>query len=996
MNLTAIIRTTETAKRAAAEQNAAWLQQHMSPYFFQAMVDEQEALSWLARDMERLRSNQSVIMVDREKLLVLARVNQPGSLYDTLRKVGEREISYAMFSHSNAPMPGMDKELEVLRFEFDRRQNHEINLKQTVQLPVTLTRKIRTELRSSFPDFDLKKLDYLLKILWLNNENYIRISPSSQIAWMIWLMDRGNASGGLYLDFKQVVRNGRPESRVLFAVGNPNQEDFLLQVLEVFNRLEVGIRRAYCLTISNGIHPYFLGAFFVQSRKDVPLDPGSELVARLTRELCTTQIISTSSPVYHDYVTEGLMSGDDAALINALIAFCHTSLAHNQPDRFGPENVQRAFYDHPEMSQLLIRLFRTRFDPELTNREELYLTILAATEQAVQGYNTGHRWLDDIRRSIYGCALLMITHTLKTNFFIVEKQALAFRLDPSYLRLMGHEFTADLPEALPFRVTFFFSRFGAGYHIGFSDIARGGWRTVISRSADDFITATNTLFREVYVLAHTQHLKNKDIYEGGSKLVLALDASDLEQAGGESENNRLYKLQYSTANAFLDIFVTENGQARDQRVVDYYGDDEPIEIGPDENMHDGMIEAIASLSRKRGYLLGIGIMSSKRVGINHKEFGVTSTGVVAFAGITMAEAAGIDITRDAFSLKMTGGPNGDVAGNCLKIMLKQCPGMQVRLILDGSAALCDPGGINREELERIVLSSDLDDFNPACLGVGASIIFRTGRRVEGLKETHRKVSRTPDGLVEEWLDMDDFNHVYNSLIFSVEADLFIPAGGRPETIDGRNWEQFLDERKNPTSRVIVEGANSYITPEARVQLQKHGVVIMRDASANKCGVISSSYETIANLLLSEREFLENKEEYVRDVLAILVKRATDEAQLILRRRRETGNSLLCTEISDAISHEINSQYARLFSFFTSHPELCLSSPFREALLNHLPRILRERSAFRQRIRTLPRKYQCAILAAEIGSSLIYAGDREADFESMIRRHLARVSKRILH
>jgi len=31
------------------------------------------------------------------------------------------------------------------------------------------------------------------------------------------------------------------------------------------------------------------------------------------------------------------------------------------------------------------------------------------------------------------------------------------------------------------------------------------------------------------VLAHTQHLKNKDIYEGGSKLVLALDASELDQ-----------------------------------------------------------------------------------------------------------------------------------------------------------------------------------------------------------------------------------------------------------------------------------------------------------------------------------------------------------------------------------------------------------------------------------------------------------------------------------
>ena len=78
--------------------------------------------------------------------------------------------------------------------------------------------------------------------------------------------------------------------------------------------------------------------------------------------------------------------------------------------------------------------------------------------------------------------------------------------------------------------------------------------------------------------------------------------------------------------------------ARTPDVVDYYGEDEPIELGPDENMHDSMIEAIARLSGKRGYLLGIGIMSSKKVGINHKEYGVTSTGVVKFAEITMAGA----------------------------------------------------------------------------------------------------------------------------------------------------------------------------------------------------------------------------------------------------------------------------------------------------------------------------------------------------------------------
>lgn len=113
--------------------------------------------------------------------------------------------------------------------------------------------------------------------------------------------------------------------------------------------------------------------------------------------------------------------------------------------------------------------------------------------------------------------------------------------------------------------------------------------------------------------------------------------------------------------------------------------------------------------------------------------------------------------------------------------------------------------------------------------------------------------KTEQGLQEEWVSNDEFYKTFNNLIFTVETDLFIPAGGRPETIDSRNVEQFF-KNAQPVSKVIIEGANSFITPDARLVLQSRGVVIMRDASANKCGVISSSYEIIANLLMSDEEF----------------------------------------------------------------------------------------------------------------------------------------------
>ena len=55
----------------------------------------------------------------------------------------------------------------------------------------------------------------------------------------------------------------------------------------------------------------------------------------------------------------------------------------------------------------------------------------------VRDYDTGHRHLDDVRRDVFRCTLAFIRHTLKTNFFVREKQAFAFRLDPAYLANLG-------------------------------------------------------------------------------------------------------------------------------------------------------------------------------------------------------------------------------------------------------------------------------------------------------------------------------------------------------------------------------------------------------------------------------------------------------------------------------------------------------------------------------------------------------------------------------
>ena len=66
------------------------------------------------------------------------------------------------------------------------------------------------------------------------------------------------------------------------------------------------------------------------------------------------------------------------------------------------------------------------------------------------------------------------------------------------------------------------------------------------------------------------------------------------------------------------------------------------------------------------------------------------------------------------------------------------------------------------------------------------------------------------------------------------------------------------------------------------RFREAGVLIIKDSSANKCGVICSSYEISSAMLLSEEEFFENKEVIVKEVLEKLRSLARMEAELLFR------------------------------------------------------------------------------------------------------------------
>ena len=207
------------------------------------------------------------------------------------------------------------------------------------------------------------------------------------------------------------------------------------------------------------------------------------------------------------------------------------------------------------------------------------------------------------------------------------------------------------------------------------------------------------------------------------------------------------------------------------------------------------IDWVIKRAAQRGYDTPAAFMSSKpRAGINHKEYGVTSEGVNVYLDVALRHVLKIDPKKEPFTIKITAGPDDDVAGNELKILNREYgDNAKVVGIADGTGCAEDPNGLNWEELLRLVHENlPIDQFDTSKLGEGGSV--------------HK-------------VDTEAGVKARNSMHNRVQADAFVPAGGRPNTINVHNYKHFLNADGTPSSPLIVEGANLFVTGKSKVILR---------------------------------------------------------------------------------------------------------------------------------------------------------------------------------
>lgn len=788
-----------------------------------------------------------------------------------------------------------------------------------------------------------------------------------------------------------------PSMQIVLAWRNTPKHNFLYRLARVVHRHGLLMRKVNATYID----PYDAKGVLIMSL-GLHGNDGKAVwditdIPDFLKELVTMKYFDDLDPIDDVLVTPGVITGNQGNLLRAMMNFIHQALLNVDVNLYTLENIEESLVRHPELTAQICQIFEYKFHPE---KQDLTKYRKERDEYILQlaKLDTGREVNDTRRRNVLTQALNFIEFTYKTNFYRNNKTALSFRLDPKYLDEIPFDREKTFPE-LPHAIFFIKGMHFFGFHIRFKELSRGGLRTIFPEKMEHMIVERNNVFNECYFLSYTQQKKNKDIPEGGAKGTIFLkpyqrlqtEAEILEKelinAGFDEDETALridsflkeqkveylYQTQRCFVNSMLTLINTnEKGKLRSKHVVDYWKKPEYIYLGPDENMHNSMIEWIANHSENYEYKPGQAFISSKPdVGINHKEWGVTSLGVNVYMHEVL-KYIGIDPEKDEFTVKISGGPDGDVAGNQIKNLHRFYRNTaKLVALVDVSGTIYDPSGLDLDEMMKLFTDAKpIKFYPPEKLSEGGYLLDRFTKRDMTAYVQQTLCWRKQNGkVVEDWLSGNDMNHLFRFNVHEAKADIFIPAGGRPKTLNESNYTEFLDKEGVPTSKAIVEGANLYITPSARLSLEELGVIIIKDSSANKGGVITSSFEVLYGLVLSREEILEHKNRLVTEILDILKSYALSEATLMLQTHAETGNFL--TDISEKISEKIN-KYTYLLLDHLENVKLSKdpNNPMIKCFLNYCPPILR--NEYRDKLlKEVPDLHKKAIIACRVASQLVY-------------------------
>ena len=780
---------------------------------------------------------------------------------------------------------------------------------------------------------------------------------------------------------------GTKERRLVIGFPRGAVDNFYAAITDLYHYYGLMSTRKYIEQFSNGIAVMSL---YLQPANDSSMDIDVALHHLISKEASLLFCIPRNN--FNDLFVSGELS-----LQESVYAHCVATFTTHFLNRLGPEytSLKRQLDGQSSIHQQLLAKIKRRLREETYTREDVY-NIIREQPELVRALYTDFASTHYIRRStgtispdgraspaildagqarqkresswktlermvhektnnehelhVMLSFLTFNQHVLKTNFYQVTKTAISFRLDPSFLP------AEEYPDPL-YGMFFVIGAEFRGTHLRFRDVARGGIRIVKSRSREAYSMNVRGLLDENYALASTQQKKNKDIPEGGAKGVILLDA-DRQDRGPAAFHKYI--------DALIDLLLEGRTPGIKDRIVDLYGKEEILFCGPDENTA-GLVDWATEHARKRGapWWKSFFTGKSKRLGgIPHDVYGMTSLSVRQYVE-GVYEKLGWkeeDVTKI-----QTGGPDGDLGSN--EILLGK---EKYVAIIDGAGVLHDPNGLDRTELVRLAKARKMIDAYDAPL------------TKEGYRVLVDDVNVTlPSG--EVVANGTNFRNTAHLRFFgagrggATSADMFVPCGGRPEAINISNVQELIDPAtKKARIPALVEGANLFVTQDAKLVLERAGCMVFKDASTNKGGVTSSSLEVLASLSFDDASFTKHMcvdpktgveppfyAAYVAQVQSIIKTNARMEFEAIEREHDVDGTprSIASNKLSEAI---VQLQEEMASSSLWEDVRL------REKVLNlAFPALLRDEIGLATLLERVPESYVRAIFGCYLASRFVY-------------------------
>ncbi|KAI9599773.1 hypothetical protein KEM48_002767 [Puccinia striiformis f. sp. tritici PST-130] len=664
------------------------------------------------------------------------------------------------------------------------------------------------------PSPDPKTADYS-DIQKVSDQTFLsKVSPNTLEIYQS-LMQAALTRTGPVVECYEVEGNTL-ERRVVIAYRHASTNHFFSAMSDLYHFYGLYSTRKYVERFSNGMT---IISIYLHSLRGPPI------------ESAITQVIREASLVFCLPNNPFFQPSTHHAVQEAAYAYCASIFSQHFLNRLGPSYLalKGLLNESDPMQAGVLNDIKRRFREETFTRQSItevvlaypsiirllyvnfalvhYINASSSRQQLMptlsyQRLQTGTPLTDEelyanIRKSasnshdlqVLESFLVFNKHILKTNFYTPTKVALSFRLDPAFLP------DAEYPMT-PYGLVMVVGSDFRGFHLRFKDVARGGIRIIRSRNKENYSINLRQQFDENYNLAFTQSLKNSTIPEGGAKGTIL---PELES------NPRACFEKY--VDGILDLLIPGQSPGIKDPIVDLYNRPEALFFGPDEGTAD-MMDWAALHARERGYAQWKSFTTGKSAGllggIPHDAFGMTSLSVRQFI-VGIYRSLGLKETE--VTKIQTGGPDGDLGSN--EILLSRD---KTITIIDGSGVIHDQAGLDRSELIRLaqarLMVSNFDSSKFSKEGYFVSVdandvVLPSGEII-------------PDGTAFR-----------NDAHFRYKADIFVPCGGRPEAINVGNVTRMWDAEGKPNVKYIVEGANLFITQQARLVLEKKGVVCLK-------------------------------------------------------------------------------------------------------------------------------------------------------------------------